>query len=74
MRVLWEIFTVVLGLGVLLAIAKGFPGFGRLLAFVLLNPIGLLGVGGLLIWIIVLRNRAAGRRDAGKRSADQTHD
>ncbi len=73
MRVLWEIFTVIVGIGVILAIAKGFPGFGRMLAFVLLNPIGLLGIGGIVIWIIVLRNRAAARRAAGKRSADQTH-
>ena len=65
MRVLWEIFTVVMGIGVIFAISKGFPAFGRAIAFVLFNPIGLVCVIGLVIWIIVLRNRATERRAEG---------
>ena len=73
MRILWEIFTVIAGIGVIFAIAKGFPAFGRMLAFLLFNPIGLLGVVGLVIWIIVLRNRAATKRIAARRVADHEH-
>jgi hypothetical protein len=64
MRILWEIFTVVMAIGVLFAISKGFPAFGRVVGFLLLNPIGLLAVAGLVVWIIVLRNRAIARRAA----------
>lgn len=66
MRALWEIFTVIVGIGVIFGIAKGFPAFGRALAFVLFNPIGLICVVGIVIWIVVLRNRAAARRAAGQ--------
>ena len=66
MRVLWEIFTVIIGVMVIFAIAKGFPGFGKFLAFILLNPIGLLGVVGLSIWVIVIRNRALADKSVPK--------
>ena len=65
MRALWEIFTVVMGIGVIFAISKGFPAFGKAIAFVLFNPIGLVCVIGTVIWIIVLRNRATAKRAEG---------
>jgi hypothetical protein len=60
MRILWELFTVFVGIGVIFAIGKGFPGFGR----ILLHPFGWILSIALLIWIIILRNRAAARRAA----------
>jgi hypothetical protein len=68
MRALWEIFTVIMGVLVIFAIAKGFPAFGKVLAFLLFNPIGLISIAGLIIWMIVLRNRAIARKAAGKAS------
>ncbi len=62
MRILWEIFTLFIGIGVIFAIAKGFPQFGQILRAVLLNPIGLIGLAGFVFVLIVLRKRAAGRR------------
>ena len=60
MRLMWEIFTVIVGIGVIFAIGKGFPNFGR----ILLHPIGWLFAIGLFIWILVLRNRVAKKRAA----------
>lgn len=65
MRILWEIFTLVMAIGVLFAISKGFPAFGRVLAAIVFNPIGLLALAGVTIWVIVLRNRAAERKASG---------
>ncbi len=61
---LWEIFTLFLGIAIILAVAKGFPAFGRVLFFLMLNPIGITCIVGLAIWIAVRRNRALD--DSGK--------
>ena len=55
MRHLWEIFTVIVGIGVIFAVAKGFPAFGKVLLFLLLNPIGIALIVGTVIWISVRR-------------------
>ena len=46
-----------IGIGVILAVAKGFPAFGKLLLFLVLNPIGIAGIVGIVIWISVRRRR-----------------
>ena len=65
MRLMWEIFTVLAGIGVIFALGKGFPGFGRVLAFFLVNPYGLLCLVGLFVWIVVIRKRTAAQRAQG---------
>ncbi len=60
MRILWEIFMVIAGIGVIFAIGKGFPGFGR----ILLHPLGWILAIGAIILIIILRSRAAAKRTA----------
>mgnify|MGYP004284910855 CR=1 FL=1 len=64
MRLLWEIFTFIAGIGVLFAVAKGFPAFGRVLMFLLLNPIGIAAVVGMIFWITLRRRRNSGDRPA----------
>ncbi len=64
MRLMWEIFTVLAGIGVIFALGKGFPGFGRVLRL-FLHPVGLLFLAGLCVWIVVLRKRSAARRAQG---------
>jgi len=60
MRHLWEIFTVIAGIGVIFAVAKGFPAFGKVLLFLLLNPLGIAAIVGIVIWISVRRRRRSG--------------
>ena len=61
MRLLWEIFTVLVGIGVIFALGKGFPQFGQVLRF-FLHPLGLVLVAGIVIWMILIRKRTAARR------------
>ena len=62
MRVLWEIFTLLIVIAALFAIGRGFPQFGNVLKFLVLNPIGLLCTAGLVVWIVLMRKRAAERK------------
>ena len=57
MRVLWEIFTLMVGIGILFALAKGFPGFGRVLFFFIANPFGLVLTIGLIVLVVFVRRR-----------------
>ena len=57
MRRLWEIFIFVAGIGIILAVARGFPMFGKVLLFLILNPIGIAAIIGIVIWIAVRRRR-----------------
>lgn len=59
MRLLWEIFTLIAALGVLFAIAKGFPQFGQALRLLFLHPFGWVCMIGLFVWITVIRSRRA---------------
>lgn len=59
MRQLWEIFTLIVGIGVIMAIAKGFPAFGKILLFLFLNPIGIAAILGVVIWYTLRRRRRA---------------
>ncbi len=58
MRRLWEIFIFVAGIGIILAVAKGFPMLGKVLLFLILNPIGIVTLVGIAIWIAVRRRRS----------------
>jgi hypothetical protein len=59
MRRLWEVFTLAVTIAILLAIGKGFPQFGRALAFLILNPVGLLLIIGGITWVALRRRRKA---------------
>ena len=67
MRILWEIFTVLIGLGVVFALAKGFPQFGQVLRVLIFNPIGLICVAGLILAMVFLRKRTAQRHTDSQR-------
>ncbi len=67
MRQLWEVFLLLAGIGVILALAKGFPGFGRILFFLVANPLGLLLTIGLIAWIALRRRRSTGSKSANTR-------
>jgi xanthine/uracil permease len=58
MRVILDVFTLVMGIGIIFAIGKGFPQFGSLLRLILLNPLGLALLAGLILAIILFRSRA----------------
>lgn len=57
MKRLWEIFMLIAGIGIILAVARGFPMFGKVLLFLILNPIGIAAIIGIAIWIAVRRRR-----------------
>ncbi|MCA8956337.1 MAG: hypothetical protein KDC87_09695 [Planctomycetes bacterium] len=63
MRRLGELLVLLAGIGVILAVARGFPALGRGLLFLLTNPVGLLCVGGLTAWVAVRRHRARNRAE-----------
>ena len=48
MRRLWEIFIFVAGIGIILAVARGFPMLGKVLLFIILNPIGIAALVGII--------------------------
>ncbi len=58
MRILWEITTLIIGIGIILAVAKGFPMFGKVLLSWFLNPLGIFAVVSTIIWIAVRRHRS----------------
>ena len=58
MRILWEIITLIIGIGIILAIARGFPVFGKVLLSLFLNPLGILAIASIIIWIAVRRHRS----------------
>ena len=62
MRLFWEVVSVVLGIAIILGIAKGFPAFGRVLLFLIINPVGLTLTVGLILWIAWRRKQRAARQ------------
>ena len=67
MKVVWEIFTLILGIGIILAIGKGFPQFGAVLRSLLFNPLGLVLLAGGILAIILFRMRAIRPREDSRR-------
>lgn len=70
MRLLWEILTLAFAVLLLMAIARGFPQFGKVLGFLLLNPIGLICGIALVGCLVAIRRRRGQRklqRGAGNR-------
>ena len=57
MRILFEILTLIGGIAIILALAKGFPAFGHVLRGLFLNPLGLALLAGVAIFVVLRRGR-----------------
>ena len=57
MRLLWEIFTLIAAIGIILAVGRGFPTFGKVMASFLFNPVGLMLTIGMICVIVYVRRR-----------------